>query len=78
MADFAFTEILPLGPDNTPYRLIGTEGVETVETPLGTFLKVSPEATSRISSVPGTCSSCATSLMTRRQARTTGSWRSTC
>ena len=44
MAEFAFTELLPLGPDNTPYRLISTEGVETVETPLGTFLKVSPEA----------------------------------
>ena len=44
MAEFAFTEILPLGPDTTPYRLISTEGVETVETPLGTFLKVSPEA----------------------------------
>ena len=44
MAEFAFTEILPLGPDTTPYRLVSTEGVETVETPLGTFLKVSPEA----------------------------------
>ena len=44
MADFAFTEILPLGPDTTEYRLIGTEGVSTVETPLGTFLKVEPEA----------------------------------
>ncbi|MEY4032320.1 MAG: hypothetical protein RL573_1232 [Actinomycetota bacterium] len=44
MAEFAFTEILPLGPDNTKYRLVSTEGVETVQTPLGTFLKVSPEA----------------------------------
>ncbi|MEY3587812.1 MAG: hypothetical protein RJA47_408 [Actinomycetota bacterium] len=44
MAEFAFTEILPLGPDTTKYRLVSTEGVETVETPLGTFLKVSPEA----------------------------------
>ena len=44
MAEFAFTELLPLGPDTTPYRLISKEGVETVETPLGTFLKVSPEA----------------------------------
>jgi len=44
MAEFAFTEILPLGPDNTKYRLVSTEGIETVETPLGTFLKVSPEA----------------------------------
>ena len=44
MAEFAFTEILPLGPDTTPYRLVSTEGVDTVETPLGTFLRVSPEA----------------------------------
>lgn len=40
MAEFAFTEILPLGPDTTPYRLVSTEGVEQVETPLGTFLRV--------------------------------------
>lgn len=44
MPEFAFTEILPLGPDTTEYRLISTEGVEEVETPLGTFLKVSQEA----------------------------------
>jgi fumarate hydratase class I len=44
MAEFAFTEILPLGPDTTKYRLVSKDGVETVETPLGTFLKVSPEA----------------------------------
>ncbi|MGA1362517.1 MAG: fumarate hydratase [Ilumatobacteraceae bacterium] len=44
MAEFAFTELLPLGPDTTPYRLVSTEGVEEVETPLGTFLRVSPEA----------------------------------
>ena len=44
MAEFAFTEILPLGPDTTEYRLISTEGVSEVETPLGTFLKVDKEA----------------------------------
>ncbi len=44
MPDFAFTEILPLGPDTTEYRLISTQGVSQVETPLGTFLKVEPEA----------------------------------
>ncbi|MEI8287341.1 MAG: fumarate hydratase [Actinomycetes bacterium] len=44
MPEFAFTELLPLGPDTTEYRLISTEGVEQVETPLSTFLKVSPEA----------------------------------
>lgn len=44
MADFVFTEILPLGPDITQYRKISTEGVTQVETPLGTFLKVDLEA----------------------------------
>ena len=39
-----FTELLPLGEDTTEYRLLTTEGVETVETPLGTMLKVSNEA----------------------------------
>jgi len=46
--DFSYTELLPLGPDNTEYRLVTTEGVETVETPLGTFLKVSPDAIARL------------------------------
>ncbi len=41
---FEFTELLPLGADETPYRLVTTEGVSTFETPEGTFLKVEPEA----------------------------------
>jgi len=51
MADFVFTEILPLGPDTTQYRLIGTDGVREVETPLGTFLKVEPEALTLLTEV---------------------------
>ena len=39
-----YTELLPLGPDDTEYRLLTTDGVDTVETPLGTFLRVSAEA----------------------------------
>ena len=39
-----FTELLPLGPDTTSYRLLGTEGVETIDTPLGQMLKVDPAA----------------------------------
>ena len=46
--DFGFTELLPLGPDQTQYRLITTEGVSTVDTELGTFLKVEPEAIQRL------------------------------
>lgn len=48
MPEFDFTEIFPLGKDTTPYRLVTTEGVSTFETPEGTFLKVSPEAITRI------------------------------
>ena len=44
MPEFSFSEIFPLGPDTTEYRLIGTDGVSEVTTPLGTFLKVEPEA----------------------------------
>ncbi|MGA7756381.1 MAG: fumarate hydratase [Ilumatobacteraceae bacterium] len=51
MADvppFHYTELLPLGADETEYRLVTTEGVSTFETPEGTFLKVEPEAIRRL------------------------------
>jgi fumarate hydratase class I len=44
MPEFAYTELLSLGPDTTEYRLLTTEGVATVDTPAGTFLQVAPEA----------------------------------
>jgi fumarate hydratase class I len=44
MSDFPFTELLPLGHDDTPYRLVSTDGVSVVDTPLGPFLKVAPDA----------------------------------
>ncbi len=44
MPEFAYTDILPLGPDETPYRLLTTEGVSTVEVDGRTFLTVEPEA----------------------------------
>src|SRR3954452_11392738 len=44
MPEFAYTELLPLGTDHTEYRLLTTEGVSTVETAAGTFLRVEPEA----------------------------------
>ena len=43
MPEFAYADPLPLGPDSTPYRLITTEGVRTVELGDRTFLKVDPE-----------------------------------
>ncbi len=44
MPEFAYQDLLPLGADETPYRRLTTEGVSTVETEVGTFLKVEPEA----------------------------------
>ncbi|MDN4160150.1 fumarate hydratase [Nocardioides abyssi] len=42
--EFRYSDLLPLGPDRTPYRLLTTEGVSTVEVDGQTLLKVSPEA----------------------------------
>ena len=36
--------MFPLAPDDTPYRLVTTDGVSTFDTPAGRFLKVEPEA----------------------------------
>ena len=41
---FAHSELLPLGPDTTEYRLLTTQGLSTFSTSEGTFLKVSPQA----------------------------------
>ena len=44
MADFDYTDLLPTGPDETPYRLVTNDGVEVVEAAGRTFLQVQPEA----------------------------------
>lgn len=45
MTDFAYEDLLPVGADETPYRLLTTDGVETVDGPGGRrFLQVAPEA----------------------------------
>ncbi|MBA3604504.1 MAG: fumarate hydratase [Acidimicrobiia bacterium] len=44
MADVEYTEMLPLGPDDTEYRLVTTDGVSTFDTPEGAFVKVDPAA----------------------------------
>ncbi|GAB2451974.1 fumarate hydratase [Streptosporangium sandarakinum] len=44
MPEFDYTDLLPLGPDETPYRLISTEGVRVVEAAGRRFLEVDPEA----------------------------------
>ncbi len=45
MAEFRYEHLLPIGEDETPYRLLTTEGVEVIDGPEGRkFLKVAPEA----------------------------------
>ncbi|WP_037573348.1 fumarate hydratase [Phaeacidiphilus oryzae] len=44
MPEFAYTDLLPQGADETPYRLVTSEGVSTFEADGRTFLKVEPEA----------------------------------
>ncbi len=41
---FAYSDLLPLGPDDTPYRQLTAEGVSSFEADGQTFLRVSPEA----------------------------------
>ena len=48
MADFAYSDLLPLGPDTTEYRLVSGEGVSTFSADGRTFLKVEPEALTRL------------------------------
>ncbi|MEZ4451231.1 MAG: fumarate hydratase [Nannocystaceae bacterium] len=44
MSEFRFQEILPLGADETPYRLLTRDHVSTIEAAGHRFLKVEPEA----------------------------------
>lgn len=44
MPEFEYTDLLPMGEDTTPYRLVTSEGVSTFEADGRTFLKVEPEA----------------------------------
>ncbi len=46
--EFRYSDLLPLGEDETPYRLITTEGVSTFEADGRTFLQVEPEALRRL------------------------------
>ncbi len=42
-AEFRYSDLLPTGADETPYRLLTTEGVSTVEVDGRTFLRIDPE-----------------------------------
>jgi len=44
MPEFVYTDLLPLGTDETEYRLITTEGVRRVEAAGRSFIEVEPEA----------------------------------
>jgi len=44
VSEFVYEDLLPLGTDETPYRLITADGVETVQAAGRTFLQVEPEA----------------------------------
>ncbi|MFI2706915.1 fumarate hydratase [Nocardioides sp. CER28] len=51
--EFLYSDLLPTGADETPYRLITTEGVSTFDVPQAdgttrTFLQVEPEAIRRL------------------------------
>ncbi|HEX3931379.1 MAG TPA: fumarate hydratase [Nocardioides sp.] len=42
--EFHYSDLLPIGPDDTPYRLVTTEGVSAFEADGQRFLRVSPAA----------------------------------
>jgi len=46
--EFRYSDLLPTAKDDTPYRLITTEGVSTFEANGRTFLQVEPEAIQRL------------------------------
>ena len=45
---FAHTELLPLGPDDTQYRLVTRDGVSVEKTSLGEFVRVDASAITRL------------------------------
>ncbi len=48
MTEFSYTELLPLGPDDTTYRLVTTEGISTVTVDGEQYLKVEPGVLTRL------------------------------
>lgn len=45
---FDYTEVLPLGPDQTDYRLITTEGIQVVEAAGRRFLEIEPTTLTKL------------------------------
>jgi fumarate hydratase class I len=50
MTGFAYTELLPIGPDETPYELVTTEGIGSLEAGPHRFLTVEPEVLTELTS----------------------------
>jgi fumarate hydratase class I len=48
VTEFAYSDLLPLGPDDTEYRLVTDEGVETFEAGGQRFLRIDPLALTRL------------------------------
>ncbi|CAN5360002.1 fumarate hydratase [soil metagenome] len=48
--EFRYSDLLPTGKDDTPYRLVTTEGVSSFEVDGQRFLTVAPEAIQRLTS----------------------------
>jgi len=46
--EFNYSDLLPIGPDETQYRFLGKEGVEVVEAAGRTFITVSAEAITKL------------------------------
>jgi fumarate hydratase class I len=49
MAEFSYSDLLPLAPVDTPYRLLTTDGVEQFGVEDDAFLRVHPDALTRLS-----------------------------
>ncbi len=50
MTSFHYEDLLPIGSDNTPYRLVTSDFVSTFEAAGKTFLKVEPEGLTKLTS----------------------------
>ena len=48
MPEFLFSELLPIGPDETTYRLVTTDGVGVIDAAGRRFLEVAPPALTRL------------------------------
>jgi fumarate hydratase class I len=86
--EFHYSDLLPTGPDETPYRRLTTDGVSTFEAGGRRFLTVDPEAIRLLTAEamhdiahylrPAHPPSCGGSSTTPSRPATTGSWPSTC